>query len=422
MKRAVFLLGFLMSQFLAFDATAVEDSKGASAGDERQTAAPDYDDTLSGDWGGRRTKMSAQGYDWELGYKLSLHYKNSQPDQRLYGFDNLDVILNLDGEKLVGLKGATAQLYVLGNHGSKPGALSGRGLDNMETAEGANTLKLYQAWIQQALLEDKLTILVGLYDLNSEFYATDASGMFLQPTYGIGDELAGTGQNGPSVFPTASFAIRARYESQGYYVQGVTLDGVPGDPDNHHGTHVQFNKGDGVLNVVEAGIPLDSATPSGNKLGLGVWRYTARFDAVDPAVTEKQISSGFYAVAEKVLLADQGGEDPQVSGFVRGGKADGNTSQVDLSWSVGLVFANAASPREQDEWGFAYMLNRNGAGFLADPANTQVVHEDSLELDYRYQAIPGLVLQPSFQYVIHHNSDPGQDGTWWTGLRLEATF
>jgi carbohydrate-selective porin OprB len=68
------------------------------------------------------------------------------------------------------------------------------------------------------------------------------------------------------------------------------------------------------------------------------------------------------------------------------------------------------------------MLNRNGTRYLADPANTQIAHEDSWEADYRYQVIPGLVLQPSVQYVIHHNSDPTQDGSWWISLRLEANL
>ncbi|MGC2165940.1 MAG: carbohydrate porin [Gallionella sp.] len=422
MKRAVLLVGFLISQLLALHATAVEGSKNLPAEPGTQVVAPDYSETLLGDWGGRRASMSASGYDWELAYKLSLHYKNSQPNQRLYGLDNLDIKLNLDGEKLAGLKGTTALLYILSNHGGKPGGFGARGVDNIETPEGGNTIKIYQAWIQQAFFDDQLSVRVGLYDLNSEFYATDASGIFLQPTYGIGDELAGTGQNGPSVFPTASFAIRARYESHGYYLQGVTLDGVPGDPANHQGTHVQFNKGDGALNVIEAGIPLASGNPSGNKFGVGVWRYTTRVADVDPAVTEKQLSHGLYAIAEKVMQTRPGSEEPNVSGFLRGGITDGNTAQVDFSWSTGLVFAAPFGAREQDAWGIAYMRNRNGTRYRAVSADPQITHEDSVEVDYRYQAIPGLVLQPSIQYVIHHNSDPTQDGTWWTSLRLEANF
>jgi porin len=341
MKRAVCAVGLLVSQLLVSSVAVAEGSGNMPEEGGVQGVQQDYTETLFGGWGGRRATMSAKGYDWELVYKLSLHYKNSQPGQRLYGLDNLDVILDLDGGKLAGLNGTSAQLHFLGNHGSKPGAFGGRGVDNIETPEGGNTFKLYQAWIQQAFFDDRFSLRIGLYDLNSEFYATDASGMFLQPTYGIGDELAGTGQNGPSVFPTASFAVRARYESNGYYIQGVTLDGVPGDPNNHQGTHVQFNKGDGVLNVMETGIPLDNTMPEGNKLGVGLWRYTARFDAIDPSITDKQISRGFYAVAEKVLTHAPGSNDPGISGFLRGGKTDGNTSQVDLSWSAGLVFSGA---------------------------------------------------------------------------------
>jgi len=102
-------------------------------------------------------------------------------------------------------------------------------MDNIETPYNANTTKLYQAWIQQTFLDERLSVLAGLYDLNSEFYATESSGIFIQPAYGIGAEMAGTGQNGPSIFPTASFGIRAKAETAGYYLQAVVLDGVPGD-------------------------------------------------------------------------------------------------------------------------------------------------------------------------------------------------
>ena len=44
-----------------FSAGAVENSPDAVADSQ-----PDYSDTLTGDWGGRRGSMSAHGYDWEI--------------------------------------------------------------------------------------------------------------------------------------------------------------------------------------------------------------------------------------------------------------------------------------------------------------------------------------------------------------------
>ena len=314
---------------------------------ESSVSSHDYGDALLGDWGGRRGAMSAYGYDWQIVYKLDLLGKTSAPSRKIYGLDNLDIKLSLDGEKIAGLKGSSGLLYILSNHGSKPAVHGNRlphGLDNIETPDGANTVNLYQAWIQQTFLDERLSVLAGLYDLNSEFYATGSSGIFIHPTFGIGAEMAGTGQNGPSIFPTASFAIRAMAETEGYYLQAITLDGVPGDPGNHHGAHVQFNKGDGALNVVEAAIPLSVAENAhDNKLALGAWRYTSRFDDLlnvdinsNPI---KRISRGYYAMVEKVLRYKPGSNEGNINSFARAGKTEGDTSQFDMAWSAGLVQA-----------------------------------------------------------------------------------
>ena len=267
-------------------------------------------------------------------------------------------------------------------------------------------------------------MLAGLYDLNSEFYVTESSGIFIHPTFGIGAEMAGTGQNGPSIFPTTSFAIRVKAEpAPSYYIQAVTLDGVPGDPNSPHGTHMQFNKGDGALNVIEAAIPLSVAENAhDNKLALGVWRYTTRFDDIDPAITDKRISHGCYAMIEKVLRYKPGSNEESISSFVRAGKTDGDTSQFDMSWSAGLVFSGLFAGRDQDQLGFAIAQERNGARYRAVPGNSQVVNERSFEMTYRYQAMPGLVLQPIVQYLLNHSNNPAEDKTLWLGMRFEVSF
>ncbi len=384
---------------------------------------PDYSDTLLGDRGGRRTAMSDAGYDWEIVYKLDLLGKVSQPGQKIYGLDNLDIKLALDGEKIAGLKGSSGLLYILSNRGGKPVVHGDHsaGLDNIETPAGGNTTKLYQAWIQQTFLDDRLSVLAGLYDLNSEFYVTESSSMFIEPVYGIGAEMAGTGQNGPSIFPTTSMSLRIKAESAGYYLQAATLDGVPGDPNNPHGTHVQFNKGDGALDVIEGGLPLGGADDArDNKLALGVWRYTSRFDdLLDPAV--KRISRGYYVLLDKVLRYQPDSNRESVNGFMRVGKTDGDTSQFDLSWSTGLVFSGLFEGRDQDRLGIAYAQERNGEKWRSYSDNP-VVFEKSLELSYRYRAMPGLVVQPMAQYLLNHSSDPTRDKGWWLGTRFKTTF
>ena len=169
---------------------------------------------------------------------------------------NLDVRLDFDLDRLLGWDGTSMGLHGIASHGGKPNANhvgSSQGVDNIEV--DTNTAKIFQAWIQKQLLDDEtVCCCFGLYDLNSEFYVSHSTGIFLHPSPGIGSELAQTGLNGPSVFPTSSVGLRVSYHpTPETYMQAVVLDGVPGDPNNPRGTHIQFNDGDGALRVAELG-------------------------------------------------------------------------------------------------------------------------------------------------------------------------
>jgi porin len=135
----------------------------------------------------------------------------------------------------------------------------------------------------------------------------------------------------------------------------------------------------------------------------------------------RRASHGYYAILEKVLRYKPGSNRESINGFMRAGKTDGDTSQFDLSWSTGLVFSGLFEGRDQDRLGIAYAQERNGEKWRIYSGNP-VVFEKSLELFYRYQAMPGRVVQPTAQYLINHSSDPARDKSWWLSTRFEAAF
>lgn len=389
-----------------------------------------YSDTLFGDWNGRRSAMLASGFDLQVTYKLDLLNNTSVDRGRFFGLDNLDIKLNVDFKKSLDSKGTTAFVHVISNRGDKPALQSDRlphGVDNIETPVNANTTKLFQAWMQQSFLDEKISMLAGLYDLNSEFYTTESATMFIHPTFGMSAELAGTGKNGPSVFPTSSFGIRLKtVPAPGYYLQAITLDGVPGDPNNPQGTHVQFNEGDGALNVIEGGIPLGPPEHAhNNKLAFGIWQYTTRFDDILDVDANgnsvQRTSHGAYAMLEKVLSYKQGSNDEHIKSFIRIGTTEGDTTQFDLALGAGLVFTGLFPGRERDEFGIAYAQERNSEKYRIKSGN--MVHsEKSFELGYRYRALSGFTVQPFMQYLLDHSKDTTQNRTWWLGVRLEASM
>lgn len=355
--------------------------------------------------------------------------------QRTTALGNLDIRLDVDLNRLLGWDGTSIGLHGIASHGGKPNANhagSSQGVDNIEV--DTNTAKIFQAWIQKQWLDDKLSVLLGLYDLNSEFYVSHSTGIFLHPAPGIGSELAQTGLNGPSVFPTSSMGLRVAYHlTPEVYMQAVVLDGVPGDPNNPRGTHIQFNDGDGALRVAELGyIPRDkegTGLPKTDKYAVGAWSYTTRFEdlvdvdgAGDPLL--RKGNSGFYVLAEKSFYQGMRNPGSHVDGFIRYGRAKDDFNQFSDYFQTGLVFNGMVSGRDEDQFALSFATARTGDKYrLAAFNNGQQAtrHESIWEVTYRAQLTSWLVVQPNIQYVINPGADVQIKDATVLGVRFELS-
>jgi porin len=405
---------------LTTPALAIAINSASYAGDESLTQeAPDFSSNLTGDWGGMRSKLHESGIDIEAVYTVDF-MSNVAGGTKRRGevLDNADLIFNIDGEKLYNLKGSTISLYFLNNNGGKPNDSIGnvQGVNNIEVAE--RTAKLFEAWIEQKFVDDKFSIRAGLYNLNSEFYVTDSSGIFLNPTFGIGTEFAQSGENGPSIFPTSSMAVRGKWEpTEKFYLQMAVLDGVSGDPDNPQGTHVQFNDKDGALYVAETGYKFDFA-----KLSLGGWHYSSESDDLIDVDGNgdalRHRNKGIYTMVEKEF-------SEKIIGFGRFGLADKDINQTDYAWAVGVNINKPIPSREDGVLGLAatgvhnsskYKRSQIAGGSEVDSSET------AFELTYSDNLTPWLTIQPDVQYTINPGTDPAVDDSWLLGLRLKIAF
>jgi porin len=346
---------------------------------------------------------------------------------------NLDATADFDLDRLAGWSGVSAGVHAIWSHGSKPNAHlvgSTQGIDNIEVE--ANTAKIFQAWIEKQWQDDRYSVRVGLYDLNSEFYVSHSSGIFLHPSPGIGSEMAQTGINGPSVFPTSSLALRLRVRpSDESYLQMALLDGVPGDPDDPRGTHIRFDKGDGTLRVVELGY-IPSLAKNAEALGLfptgkyalGIWSYTSRFaDLVDTDTVGDPLmrkgNRGFYVLAERTLhVADSGGH---VDAFARYGRANDDLNPLSGYTQLGLVFTGFIGSRPDDQFALSWTHAHTGSKYrMTEPDAGR--HETVFEATWRTPVNDWLVVQPNAQYVMHPGADSRLNNAAVLGVRLEAAI
>jgi porin len=389
--------------------------------------AASHDGVLTGNWGGMRTSLANKGIDIELIYKFDVISNTSGGIKTgTETLNNLDIKAVLDGEKLFGSQGTSAKIYYLNNNGSRPGAnLVGdaEGIDNIEVRNPSG--RLLEAWIQQTFMKDRFSFLAGLYDLNSEFYVTDASGLFIRPTFGIGTDMGQSGKNGPSIFPVTSAGVRFKVQpTQALLFQAAVLDGVPGDPNSPKGTHVRFNHGDGALIVGEADYVPGGGSPNG-KMGFGAWEYTGKFDDfvdVDGAGNPVQRRSyGLYALGQRQVYQEPGHEGRGLNIFARVGVANGDVNQFDYAWSAGAVYTGLFPGREKGQLGLgvegahASSKYRNSVG-TADASTT------AFELAYNDNLTPWLAVQPDVQYIVNPGVDPMLKNALVVGARFTAKF
>lgn len=385
---------------------------------------PDWNnETLSGDWGGSRAALYNQGIEFGINHKTDLLANTTGGAARgAVALMNATLAASLDLGKLSGWDGASAFILYHTQHGNKSinnyaGSLAG--VSNIET--GSSTGQFYQAWLQQNFANDRASVLAGLYAIDSEFYVTDSSGIFLQPPYGMATDLAQAGQNGPPVYPLGSLGIRLKYTGASFYLQGALTDGVPGDPNNAQGTQIRLAKGDGTLAIAEFGYTPEGEEGSLNKTAIGIWRFSTRandLSAVDAFGNPlRRLDQGGYVLAERTLMSEPGNPGQGLAGFVRLGFVNKDVYQSDWSASSGLSYQGLFDGRDDDSAGIGLTTSHVSSKYRQ--LNAADSMETMLELTYRAKLLHGCWIQPDLQYIHNPNMDPTLKDAWVVGARLE---
>ncbi|MEO8937954.1 MAG: carbohydrate porin [Burkholderiaceae bacterium] len=355
---------------------------------------------------------------------------------------NLHLKLTADGDAF-GWPGFTAYTDVLTIRGGLPSNRAGdaQGVSNIEGPTGTQVEEL---WIQQNAAAGD-SVLVGIYDLNSEFYRLQAAGLFQNSSFGIGPEFAQSGVEGPSIFPRTAAALRiAAHPTDNTVLRVAILDGVPiARPD---GTHGAFRRGDGLLMVAEFALLTRKAPtpdrppnirsrigrfstldPYDDKLAIGTWRYTRKFadlSEVEPnGQARMQPGSGAYLVGETALFGTGDPSSARTSAFVQLGYADPRVARFSRYVGAGVTAKGWGPFRPEDQWGFSVARAVNGSHYQrarAVPGAPRA--ETTFEITYLTQPFGHVAVQPDLQYVQHPNTNPSLANAWVAQVRFEIAF
>ncbi len=384
-------------------------------------------DGLTGDWGGRRARLLQDGL--EIGFANTsdvLLVREGNTEEVTY--TNLfSATFAFDMEKLAGLSGGSAYIWVAGTHGDNPGELTGT-IHAPSNIAAADAWRLLDAWYEQSAYDNRLGVLVGFYSVDSEFDHKKTLSFFASGSHGTGLDLSDTGLNGPSIFPVTSFGTRIRWDfTDTFKTRLAILDGVPGDPDDPAVTaRINFGNNEGVFTIGELDYDFRAAGKF-RRAVLGAWYYTTKFDDLldrqtDGSPVVRNGGGGIYGFAEWLAFSEPGTADQGLAGAIRIGIADENVNRIASFYGAGLVYRGLFPGRDADTLGLGFSTGVNGDKFrqaaaLAGEPVTE--RETEWTLVYSAQINRWLRLQPIFEYYIDPGTVPGAPNKRVGGVRIE---
>ena len=399
------------------------------------------------DWTAIKDSLAARGITPGFVYDLNMLSDldgGIKRDTVLQGNGYLN--LRIDSEKFFGFSGLKIYVSELGTHGPNPTGIVGdaQGVSNMTVPPG---FRSYEGWVQYNFFDNRWSVLVGQYDLGTEFYRLQTAGLFFNYAFGTGTEFGLSGVEGPSIFPFTALGTRIAYRpTDNFVICTAILDGVP--LYRPGGAISPFRKGDGLLLVSEAAWSRrpESDDPTthhhririgrfadvshyDDKIAVGAWHYTAKFNDLDEfdaqgAPLQHQGSSGAYLALDRVL-SETPDHKHQIGAFLQLGVSEQQVNRFGSYTGGGITAAGLIPNRPDDQIGFGVASARNGFSYMQSqqlmgvPVNRA---ETALEATYLAKINDSVAWQPDVQYVIHPNTDPTIRNALVFQLRLQLGF
>jgi porin len=332
-------------------------------------------------------------------------------NRNLHYLDNVDLTFEVSTEGLGLWRGGTLMTYLLSNNGADPTSFVGD-MQCTSNIEANDTQRLYEFWYNQSLFKGKAEILLGLHDLNSEYYTSEPAGFFNNGSFGIGADVAGNAPVG--IFNVAAVTARIRIApTEQFAFQASVYDGDPGDPDaNHNGVNVDWDPDQGFMTIYEAqyspaSLAFDNATPQVYR--LGGWYHTAEFERIGTDTVETVRGNyGLYFSVDQPL-------SESLNSFIHGGFAAGDRSPVPAY--IGLGFQTVPGAR----WFLLKNLDQT-FGLAVNSAFIQEANANEMVIEaaWQIQLSEFLSIKPDLQYVVNPGGDTAAENALVFSIRTEV--
>ena len=401
-----------------------------------------FSDALTGDWGGLRTRLQNEGFNFTGGYVSETASNLQGGNQTTVRYtDQFAFGVTLDLNKLLQWHDAQFQFTVTDRNGRNLSSDAQLGnLQQVQEVYGrGQTWRITQLWYEQTYFNQLLDWKIGRLTVgeDSASFACDFMNLTFcgaQPGNIVGSYWYN--------WPVSQWASRLKLNISGFgYAQIAAYEVNPGYLDRGNA----FNPGDppgrtGALLPLEVG--WQPAFDGGRLPGtykVGVWYNTSQTPDVfvntqgQPlAVSGGQplMRTGAYGLYITFIqqLTSPSGSEPNkgLSAFLNATIADRRTATLNSQVAIGIKYSGVFADRPNDDIAFAFGRThvnsrvatgqelQNSAGLGPVPVQNA---EYASEVYYNFRATPWLDLRPNIQY-IHNPGGISQTADVILGLKL----
>ncbi len=371
---------------------------------------------LSGDWGGLRGTLADHGivvgasFTGEVARVLDGGVRERSTFHHL-----LDLNVTFDLELLAGIEAATffVDAYQLSGSEVSEDVGDWQAVSNFDSP---HMRQVAECWWEQRFLDDALRIKLGKVDANTEFCVAENAGEFLHSSLAVAPTIA------VPTYPDPAGAACAFWSFGGDWVAAVgCFDGAgqEGLSTGGRGLRTFLGAPDDLYLISELGTRWCHGEHAlAGRAAVGVAHHTGDFSRFDGGT--QGASRSLYATLDQQLWREDPSDPEGVQGLTLAllcGLADPDVSEVDRNAAVGLQRTGLFEGRDDDVVGIglAWAGFAHDAGFGED-------EELALELVWKVQVTPWLVVRPDLQYVVHPGGDPALDDAFVGMLRFDVTF
>jgi porin len=412
------LLAAGLSANPSLDASAQDVSTGVPEASIAASLPPELADP-----GGVRRHLARDGITYGANYIGEYFGVASGGLNRDGHYDGrLELWLDADLKRLIGWNGLTFHVNMYQIHGSSISAESVGSLMPVSFIEATPATRLFEIYLEQSLMDGKVTIRAGQLAADSEFILSDGAAAFINGTWGWPSITAADLPNGGPAYPLPTPGLRVAVTPEDHYgvmaavYNGDVVDHCPPDADpqrcNDHGLDFPF--GDGALIMAEGFYKFNQG--EGRLPGtvkVGGWVHTGDVEKLaNPGLIEGN-NHGIYAIWDQ-MVARLDGEGRNVAIFARVIGAPDDVNEIDFYAEGGLTITGPFAGRPSDLFGigFAYTGLSDGAKTADRNDGLAVVRDYEALLEVSYQAIivPGFAIQPDLQYFWNPGGKVTDDG------------